>query len=398
VNTPEPVGAPGDHSVRRNSGSNREAALCGPLTGLRVVDAAEFVTGPFATAMLGAMGADVIKVERPKGDSFRSFSVTHAGMSACWATVNHGKRSVILDLKKPENRLTFLNLIEGADVVVQNWRPKVARDLDLSDEVLAARNPKLIRLAITGYGTVGPLTHLPAFDSLVQARSGIMHPNSDDPPMAHSGYPIDKATGLYATQSILAALLARTRTGLGCRIDLAMLDAAAHYNLIDLFQDRVFPESAVRMRKPRSAVLETKDGFIVVAPVTGRQIGRTLEALGLSEHAATLKSAAHPNDLIDSFYGMIEPATRRLTTAELLTIFESHDVPAAPLLDGDQQFTDEQVVTNGVYEVVRDPRVGQMRWARYPAIFDGRRLGYPGPPPTLGDRGQPAWFGDETLP
>jgi crotonobetainyl-CoA:carnitine CoA-transferase CaiB-like acyl-CoA transferase len=366
-----------------------------PLGRVRVLESAEYVTGPYAGMILASMGADVLKVERPpRGDAFRTFGVKHNGVSAAWVSVNHGKRSVLLDLKSSKGRNAFLDLAAHADVLIQNWRPNVAASLDLHDDVIAARNPRLVRLLISGFGVTGPASELPAFDGLLQAKSGMMAaavPGAA--PESQPGFPVDKATALYGVQAVLAALLKRERTGRGSRIDLAMLDVAAHANFPDFMQDQVFIDSDVELQAARSNVLETLDGHIIVSPVTGAQLSRCLDAIGRRDWKDTLKAISHPTELANRFYDLLESETRKRPTDALLRAFEAHDVAATRVLSKQQHFADQQVLQSSLYETVDDARVGAVRRVRYPAVFDGRTLpsGILPPDPFPFDGGVVGW-------
>src|SRR5438874_2445718 len=149
-------------------------AACGPLDGIKVVELASFVSAPFATMMLGDLGAEVIKIEPPgKGDPMRNLGRNEAGVSPLFVNTNRGKRSVTLDLKDPAGQVELRALLRTADLLVCNWRPAVAARLGLVDEELAAENPRLIRIYVSGYGPDGPLADTPTYDSVIQARVGL---------------------------------------------------------------------------------------------------------------------------------------------------------------------------------------------------------------------------------
>ena len=348
------------------------------LEGVRVVDVAGYVTGPYACMILGDLGADVVKVEAPpKGDPMRSFGLTHDGTSVLFANVNRNKRSILLNLKSADGRTVFLDLVRRADVLVQNWRPGVARSLGLDDATLAAENPRLIRLAVTGYGREGPLSSRPAFDTLLQGHTSMAHvQGAGHQPEIIRSILADKTTALFGAQNVLAALVARSRDGSGRRIDLAMLDTMAYFNFPDLFQPRTVVPGDGEAQTPErysahSGVVATSDGFIVVVPVSGAQIGRSLEAVGHPEWKPELKAISDPVDLIDAVMSRIESVTRTASTKEWLARFAAHDVPAGPVLDLDGHLADDQVRHNAIYSDLDHPRLGRIRQVRYPALFDG---------------------------
>ena len=181
-----------------------------PLAGMRVVELATFISGPYATMMLADLGAEVVKVEPAAGDPFRRFGRPATEYSVAFATSNRGKRSVVLDLKSADSVGTLLRLLAASDILVCNWRPGVAERLGLGDDLLAGANEKLIRIYITGFGADGPLRDEPAFDTVVQGRSGMTRALSpSDTPVLLPGYPVDKLTAMMAVQAALAAVVGR---------------------------------------------------------------------------------------------------------------------------------------------------------------------------------------------
>ena len=215
----------------------------GPLAGVKVIEAATYMTGPYATLQLADLGADVIKVEAPgSGDTFRNFGRPPTYVSAAVRQHEPGQAQRRARPQGPRRARRSCSSCSPTPTCSScNWRGGVAENLGLTEEAFEACNPRLIRILITGYGQDGPYSKEPAFDTAVQARSGLMDSLSPDGvPRILPGYPVDKITALMATQAVLAALYERERTGRGERIDLAMLDAAASVNFPDLFTNRVF--------------------------------------------------------------------------------------------------------------------------------------------------------------
>jgi CoA:oxalate CoA-transferase len=339
-----------------------------PLEGVVVVETAEYLSGPFAGMMLADLGAEVIKVEPPDGDTYRGLRGTTSGphFLAC----NRGKRSVRTDLKTPEGRRLLLDLLDGADVFLSNWRPDVAERLDLSDVVLATRNPKLVRLWITGWGVDGPRADLPAFDAVAQAQSGLVDASSRNSALELvPGYPVDKATSMMAVQAVLAALVARGRTGQGERIDLAMLDVISYVSFPDLLTSRVVvddqPEDA---HSPSATLVRTfpaSDGAFVISPVSGRQIKGACAAVGHPEWAERI--FADPANTMQILQDLLAPVTIEETRAVWLERFGAHDVPVGLCLTIDEHLSDEQVAHNDIYAIEDWPGIGRVRTVRYPA-------------------------------
>jgi CoA:oxalate CoA-transferase len=362
-----------------------------PLEGIRVLEAATYVTGPYAGQMLADLGAEVIKVESPAGgDAFRRFGRPDGPYSAVFANTNRGKRSIVLDLKEGESRSTLLDLVESADVWMTNWRPGVADRLGLADEILTDRNPRLIRLYISGYGPEGPKAEAPVFDTIVQAASGLTHAlSNDDRPALLPGFPIDKLTAAMATQSILAALFARERRGRGERIDLSMLAAAAYSDFVELFSNRTFlasaPDEARNLQATRLRALPSKDGWLVTAPVSGSAIRKLCEVVGHPEWAEQLRRLEDQTGVAEELFTRLERVLPNRTTDEWLELFGSHDLPAARCLTMDEHLSDRQSVSEDLYRIETWDGVGPVRTVRYPAVFASvGRLGAPGPAPLLG--------------
>lgn len=366
------------------------AASSGPLAGIVVVEAATFMSGPFAGLQLADLGATVIKVEPPGGDPFRHFGRPNTYVAPHWASVNRGKRSVVLDLKDDQDRDRLLGLVRSADVFLANWRPGVDRALRLSDDVLVEANPQLIRVTITGFGPHGPSAGEPAFDTAVQARSALMDavaPN--EMPIVVPGYPVDKMTALLATQAILAALFARERTGRGDRVELAMLDVAASIDFPDLFPARVFiehqPDDPHNRHSMALRPLRASDGYLMIAPGKSRQIAAACAAVDHQEWAAEVLAKKNHVQLVDDFYRRLNTVSPAWSVHQLLERFRAAGVPCAPCVRMDEHFSDDQVLHNEIYKIVNWTGVGDARVVRYPAVFGNwPHLLAASPPPVLG--------------
>jgi len=351
----------------------------GPLTGVRVVEIAGFMSVPFAAMMLADLGAEVVKVEPPRGDPFRRFGRPRQAMSAVFANVNRGKRSVALDLKDESDRAHLLAVLREADVVLSNWRPGVAGRLGLDDDVLASCNPRLVRVYVSGFGAEGPDAAKPAFDSVIQARSGMAWAQGDDQaPALTVGYLVDKLTAAMAAQATLAALYERTRTGQGVAIDLSMFDATAYIDFPELLAMRTFvddePGDARNRQMSANRPLRAADGWLVVTAVTGDQVRGARAALGRPDWADELMAERDGARLTARLAERIESQTRARTVAECLDVFERHDVPAAECVDPDEHLADAQTVHGELYEIVEHPTLGRVREVRYPARWRDRGL------------------------
>lgn len=344
-----------------------------PLSGVRVVDAASYISGPFAALMLADLGADVVRVEPPRGDPYRRFGPQQDGTGVIFRAVNRNKRSVFLDLKEPDGIAELERLLDDADVLVTNWRPGVAEGFGLERDRVRVRWPRLVWARVSGYGQTGPMSMLPAFDSILQARVGLSAATGEEPRLLPT-YVADKVTASFVTQSVLAALVQRGRTSEGSVIDVAMLDAFAYFDGPDLFagHQRIGAHEAQidrMLAAPRT--LPTADGWVVLAPVSGQQIKRALAAAGLESAASELKSFTDPVAASRRFFELFGDHLRTRTTDEWMRIFAEADVPASAVLTKAEHLDDAQVVHNGIYRVVDEPGAGPVRRLRHPALFDG---------------------------
>jgi crotonobetainyl-CoA:carnitine CoA-transferase CaiB-like acyl-CoA transferase len=350
----------------------------GPLEGIRVVEAAAFVTGPYAAMMLADMGADVVKVEPPAGDPLRGFGRRVAGLSVNFVNTNRNKSALACDLRTEAGRSAFLGLLGDADMLVTNWRPGVAEDFGLDADFVRRSFPKLVWVRITGYGPDGPLASTPVFDSLIQARSGMMVAQGDNAPRPVWSWIVDKVTAAFAAQTGLAALVRRHMTGVGSIVDISMLDSFAYFNFPDLMTERTIlserDRPAVNSQNRGVRPVQTKDGWLMVNPVRGVQLKRALEAFGRAESVAELKTLDN-SAATHRFFVIVEEAAVARTTAEWLEILAEYDVPAAPVFDFDAHLADAQVVHNGTYSEISDPRFGPIRQPRFPARFDTGEVG-----------------------
>ena len=347
-----------------------------PLTGYRIVDAATFVSGPWAAMMLADLGADVVKIEPPGGDPFRRFGRTVAGVSIMWANVNRNKRTVVLDLKSADGQAEMLRLLADADAFLTNWRPGVAAGLGLTSEAVGSANPTLVWCRVSGFGTGGPLADDPAFDSVIQARAGVMYAQGGGAnPEPVRGFLVDKLTATMAAQALLAGLVQRGRTGAGTTVDLSMLDAISYFNGPDLLSERTRLDDAGRpaLSDQLTAVrcVPTADGWIFVSPVRGKHLRGMAAAAGHPEWIEVLRSEDDPARRTRRLYGLLAEVTPSESTGVWLERFAAQDVPAAPVLDIDAHLGDPQIAHNQTYVTYDDPVLGRIRQPRHPARWDG---------------------------
>lgn len=360
------------------------------LKDIRVIEMGTYITGPAAGMHLADLGADVIKVERPKtGDPFRAFK---GGLySPHYQTYNRNKRSIALDTSQPDDKAVFDDLIRGADVFIQNFRPGVAEKLGAGAAQLSALNPKLVYCAISGFGQSGPSRDRPSFDTVAQAASGYLrlltppaNPRVIGPAIA------DAVTGHYAALGIAAALLERTKTGKGRRLDISMIEAMCHFNLDSFTHYYSVGEIMGPLSRPtvsQSYTFACYDGkWIAIHMSSPPKFWEGLvAAVGMPELLSDPRFAerpariAHQDDLID----ILTPVFASKSRDEWCDLLLANEVPHSPAYDANEALEDPQAVHLNIKVEAEHPEMGQFTTVRAPYSFDGEpELGVL-PPPTL---------------
>ena len=367
-----------------------------PLEDVRVLDLTWVLAGPFASMLLCDLGADVIKVERPPwGDISRTTGPYQNGWSGYFFSINRGKRSLGLDLRKPEGRELFLRLVERVDVVMENFTPGTMEKLGLSYEVLTARNPRLIYAATSGFGQTGPYRNRPALDIIVQAMGGAMSITGEP-----GGRPVrpgvsygDIAAGLFTVIGILAALHERERTGQGQMVDISMLDCqvtAMENAIMRYFVTGEVP-GPLGTRHPSATPFQafpTADGYIVVALGFGEENQWNLlcAILGLPELIDDERFDTGPKRTAN--HALLEPileeAFRKRTTREWLAELEAVGIPCGPINRVPDVVEDPQVRHRNMIVPVTHPVAGTIPIANSPFKLSRSEAGIKGPPPDFG--------------
>ncbi len=359
-----------------------------PLDGYRIIDLSTYYSGPFAALHLVDLGADVIKVESRKGDPQRKFGVMRKGISIGFANINRGKRSVALDLTTDTGREDLFSLIRSADAMIGNWRPGVADRLGLSDEALELVNPRLVHAWITGFGPDGPLAAAPTYDPITQAYSGLAWSEGDDRPRLLNTFIADKMAGVYAAQSVLAALLLRERTGRGGRVDISLLDSLAYFNFPDVFASRtIVGDAADQKMRPLPTLVRARDGYLVVCPGQGRDIRNTCVAVGHPEWVESLQSLHDYRDIGPRLIELLETVTLSEDAKFWVERMRRLDVPVSEVMDLESHLADPQVIHGGTYGEMPDPRLGAIRYARYPGRSSSSEPKTPSPYPEIDEHG-----------
>jgi len=341
-----------------------------------------------AGMMLADLGAAVVKVEPPRGDPYRRFGKPYGDSSLLFKATNTNKTSIALDLKSPDGVAALFELMADADVLITNWRPSVAPKMGLTPERIRADFPQLIWCRVSGYGQDGPRSGLPAYDGIVQARSGAAISGTDTP-MNTNNNVADKVSAMFAAQTITAALHQRERTGTGSICDMAMVDAMAYFYGADISAGhRVVgadPDSDVAVQVLSDSNFETAEGYLTLAPVTGRQLRRAMESAGCGESFGDVMDAPRA-ETFNVFAAHIGPKLMERAAVEWEDIFATNDVPAAAVRDFAQHIQDPQTIHNGTYRPVSDPSLGaDWQMVQFPAFFDGQRADTANlPSPTIG--------------
>jgi len=364
-----------------------------PLSGVRVLDFTRVLAGPYCTALLADLGADVIKVEPPGGDDYRHIGPFVGGESALFLAVNRGKRSIVLDLAKASDLAVALALARKADVVVENFRPGVADKLGIGWEALSAQDPSLVYASISGFGQTGPLAKRPAYDIIVQALSGIMTVTGepDGPPTLIGESIGDVVAAVFGSWSILAALVERGRTGRGRRLDVAMLDTmiALQPLVVARFLASGVAPLRVGNRHPLSApfgVFRASDRSFVLAVLNDKLFATLATAIGVPD------AARDPRFATDALRLANEPALRAIieawsicrTAAEAVATLASAGVPAAEIETIAQALGSEQAALRDPLQQMIHPVLGAVRTLEQPVRFDGAPRGGLAAAPTLG--------------
>jgi crotonobetainyl-CoA:carnitine CoA-transferase CaiB-like acyl-CoA transferase len=363
------------------------------LNGIRVVEQGTFITGPCAGMMLADLGADVIKVESPDGDPYRSYQGDH--YSPHFQAYNRNKRSIALDLKLAPERAVFDGLVHEADVFIQNFRPGTATRLGAGPDRLCSINQRLIYTSISGFGSSGPYADRPSYDSVAQALSGFLSVVVDSSRPRFLGPALaDAITGIYAAYGILGALVQRGRTGKGCHVEVSMLEAMAHFAVepfAAFFALGVTPTSSDRPRLAQAYILHTADGRLIALHLSSldkfwQGLVTALEApdLGLDARFST-RQARIAN--YESLNIELDQRFSRRNLAHWVLQLGRNDVPYAPINTIDEVVHDPQVEHLGLIVAVADAH-GGAHAVRPPVQFGGMRSDSVRAAPRLNEHGQ----------
>ncbi|MFM9942658.1 MAG: CaiB/BaiF CoA transferase family protein [Hyphomicrobiaceae bacterium] len=361
-----------------------------PLSGIRVVDLTRVLSGPFSTMLLADMGADVIKIETPQGDTVRGQGAAVNGLSWYFASFNRNKRSVVLDLRQDEGKAVLAKLLAEADVLTENFRPGVLAEMGFDEARLADINPRLIVASINGYGSTGPYVDRPSFDFIAQAMSGFMATTGepDGAPM-RAGAPItDLIAGLYCAFGVVNAIRARDLTGKGQRVEAAMVNGMVSmlaYLASEYFATGRDPARTGNDHPIASpyGLFTTQDGDIAIAPATPEILKRLMTELGLADvlERADLKTAEQRRTARPELNAMVNAKLATHTLDYWIARLNAAGIPSGKVLSVSEVFADPQVQAQDMVIEIDHGSRGVVRMAGFPVKLSNTpaRVRYPAP-------------------
>ena len=367
----------------------------GPLEGVRILDLTSVVMGPYATTILGDMGADVIKVEGPGGDIIRQVGPGRGpGMGGMFLHANRSKRSIVLDLKREAGRAALLRLAGTADVLFYNIRPQAMARLGLGHEALAAVNPRLLYVGAFGFGQDGPYAAHPAYDDLMQGIAGIpalMAESGDGTPRYAPVNMADRIVGLHAVTAILAGLRHRDRSGRGQRIDIPMFETMAGFVLADHMGGLTYDPPLdgggyARLLTPHRRPYRTADGHLCVLIYNDRHWQDFFAALGRADLAADVRFASHATRTqhIDAICAELADIFVTRPSAEWSALLRAADIPHTPLHDRHSILQDPHLNAVGFFQTLDHPTEGRIHSLRVASQWSETQPEPSRPAPTLG--------------
>ncbi len=366
-----------------------------PLNGIKVLDFTRVLSGPYCTMMLSDMGAEIIKIERPKtGDDSRAFGPFIKGESGYFISVNRGKKSVVLDLKTQNSKKIILDLVRKSDVLVENFRPGIMKKLGFDYDSLKKINPKLIYASITGYGQEGPISQYAGYDIIAQAIGGIMSITGypDTPPTRAGASIADILSGIFCAFAVSTALYNREKTRKGCQIDISMVDAVIAVLENAIIRYSVFKKTPERIgsRHPSLCpfdIYKAKDGYIAIA-------------CGSEEAWRDFCSAIKREDLVHNKFfennearlknerrlkAIIEKFTVNYTVKDLLLVINRYGVPCGPVNDIARIMKHPQILYRNMIVELNQKKIGKIKVAGTPVKIKGINDKQFKPAPRLGE-------------
>jgi crotonobetainyl-CoA:carnitine CoA-transferase CaiB-like acyl-CoA transferase len=354
--------------------------MSGPLHGIRVIDMTSVAMGPYATQIMGDMGADVVKVESPDGDVFRyAAPARNTGMGAAFINFNRNKRSVMLDLKQPAHLAQLLDLVAQADVLVYNVRPRSMKKLGLDYETLRALNPRLVYCGAYGFSEKGRYAGRPAFDDIIQAMSGLAsvqtNPVTGEPAYVNTIL-ADKTAGLTVAYSVAMALFERERSGEGQSIEVPMFETMVSFGMLEHLAGSTFepaegPMGYQRLMSKWRRPYRTADGFIALMPYTTAQWQRFFTLAGRPDVAQDPRfmDPSQRSQNINTLYGMLADVVAQQSTAAWLSLLAAADIPHSEVFSLDTVLADPHLADVGMVQRHAHPSEGALNGMGIPVSF-----------------------------
>ena len=369
--------------------------MSGPLAGYRIIDMTTVIMGPMATMMLGEMGADVVKIEAPGGDQTRHYAqAKNPGMSAIYLNLNRNKRSIVLDLKKPEGRAALLRLVADADALVYSIRPQAMQRLGLGYDDCRAARPDLVYCGAYGFRQDGPYAARPAYDDIVQGMCGLADNMSwtCGEPRLVPYMACDKTSGLYLVQAVMGGLLHRERTGEGQQVEVPMFELNVHFNLMEHIGGMAYvPQQGetgyTRAKIPNRKPYRTKDGYVCILSGSTKHWQAFFRATGrpaLAEEPRITNPAIRYKST-NELYALVAEIAAEWETAPLLDLLEKADIPCGPVNAYDDLPSDPHLKAVGYFRQMEHPTEGPLLIPDIPVRFMGSPGGQQGLAPHLGE-------------
>ncbi len=372
------------------------AAPAGPLAGVKILDLTAVLMGPSATQTLAALGAEVIKIEPPAGDNVRNVGpMRNPGMGHIFLHVNSGKKSVVLDLKKPAALEALLRLAEQCDVMISNVRPQAMARLGLGYEAVKARHPKIIYVSCVGFGQEGPYAAKPAYDDLIQGAVGLpwLMQRYRGPEPGYAPVTLaDRVTGLHAVYAVTAALYAREKTGQGQMVEVPMFEALTQFVLGDhlaglSFEPPLGEGGYGRLITPHRRPYDTLDGCLCVLIYNDKHWQSFFEAVSeLLPISGDKRFSSHEERSanIDWVYAQVGAVMLTRSTAQWQALLDKADIPNMPINSPGDLLKDPHLEAVGFFPEVEHPTEGRLHTMRTPTRWSGTPCAAPLPTPNLG--------------
>jgi len=372
--------------------------MAGPLDGVRVIDVTSILLGPYASQLLGDLGADVIKIESPpKGDSTRYLGPSRsAGMSGPFINLNRNKRSLALDLKQPAAKDALRRLTKTADVFLHNMRPNAIGRLGFGYDEVAKLKPDIVYCGAYGYSQKGPYKAKPAYDDLIQGASGYaaLAARLGDEPRFAPTVIADKLVGLTASHMILAALFHRQRTGEGQFVEVPMFETMVSFLMVEHLYAKTFepplgPTGYARLMTPWRKPYRTKDGYVCILPYSDKQWAGFFEIAGRPQLKDDPRFKDHSTRTthVDAIYRILAEAMLEKSTDEWVRLAEQVEIPVAKVNDLDDLLEDEHLKAVGLFQSFDHPTEGRVKLSGPPAAFSRTPAEISRQAPRFGENG-----------